>query len=142
MDLAHMIVDLAAEAHKKECKDKTCTVVISIHSRYIYTILVTPLKSDMKITYKGLVYTIPNKTKDVYDEVIDFLVDAMIEESHVIETNEREYTSYIPALDEKYCDNSVEVVANDGKVIFNAVVNKIEDVHECVRKYMRPLRFT
>lgn len=138
MDLANMIADVSVEKFKEECDKNVCTVSINLHNRYKYTVTVTPMASNVVLSYKTLQYKVPRSDKDAYADTIDFLVDAIDDNCSNVMNEDIEFNGYWPESDDEhyYCSLSM---TRHGEHVFYSEFRR-ENMQKEVKRYMRTLR--
>lgn len=109
MDLANLIVDSASETFKNECISNLVNVTITFHNRYKYVISIVPMSKHVILKYKTLEYKILRDDKSSYEEVIDYLLNAIDYDADESLNWEIEWGGYWPDHDEDYCKNNLKI---------------------------------
>lgn len=135
-----MIAEASATAFKKECDENTCTVYFTMHGRYDYQLLVTPMTSHILIKYKTMEYKILRHDKEAYESTVAFLSEVISSEVDVYLNDDIEYNGYCPDHDENFNVNILKV-ARHGKQVFCIPAFKKEDMAETLKFYMKSLRY-
>ena len=138
MDLASMIAEASVEAFKTECIRNTCSIRINLHSRYNYDVSITPMNSHILVRYKTLEYKIPRADKDSYNEVVDFLSEAIDSDCDNTVNSDIEFNGLWPDNEEFWDQNTIRVHRNDEQV-FEMVFNR-EKLVPVLKNYMQTLR--
>jgi len=129
MDLALTIVEASTETFKKECLTNTCNVDITIHDRYNYNIIIIPMEKHILIKYKTLEYRVARDDKKSYDDILNFLIEAIDDDIYTSLNLDIEYHGYWPDHDENFYINSIIIKRHDEKVFnFNFKRDKLKEV--------------
>lgn len=132
MDLASYIAEAAVDTFKKECETNTCDVIFKMHNRYSYTISVVPMAKHIIIRYKTLEYKISREDTLSYDDIVNFLVEAIEDDIEVSLNCDIEWNGYWPDHDEEYHINNI-VVKRHGENVFS--IDFKRDKFESVLKF-------
>ncbi len=140
MDLATLIVDSATETFKQECISNISNVTITVHNRYKYVISIIPMSKHVIIKYKTLEYKVSKDDKSSYNEIIDYLLNAIDDDVYTSLNWEIEWADYWPDHDEDYCKNSLKIERKE-EMVFGVEFkrDKLKSVSKMHLKCMRLL---
>lgn len=140
-DVAGAILEAAGSKFEQECKENACTVTITMHGTFPYTVEVVPAGKDVLVRYKATTFRVARKDTASFDEVLEYVLGAVRDKSMAAceELEERFAASEID-FDPYYCRGaaSLRITHHQEEMVkhhFHA-----SGVVEEGKRYMRILR--
>lgn len=138
MDLAQYIVDVSVQSFKDDCFANQVEAVFQFHAKYKASLYVVPMANHVIIRYKALEYKINRSDKATYEELINFMLDAVEMDISNKVASDIEYNGYWPSNDEFF--NSCHLAVKKKAETVFSLAPKIGNFKSVAFDYLKHLR--